>query len=917
MANPISFGFRKLTDALHARRPMPLPQRLALPVSGSSIGNTRGIVDLVVLGATNVASTTLYELAAQHLPGYSTSLTDQMSHDVGAEGVFYRQIVIEPPKLKETSEKKIYVCLPTMNAKEKIAGFLDMLTGDLALPPTAVDVELLICANGCKDETEKEILRYLLQNPLPYRVKFQIIKGRVGKVRTVNLLQAESKRSLEIDRQSRGRLDGYTYFSDDDVIIVCKDPGKSGIKTCVKLIEEKHVGAVSGLYAIPKLDLDYKHPWETMWEVLNGVRRLPVYASEIAQIYGGGWACRIEDYPAEAVPVGLTYEDCYLSLHFFHRGKGVVATPELLLWHPIPDNMSDSLGRWLRDSGHWEELKRSLLELGAFSPDEIQAFHDTRKAGFAHVTEAIDGLPIYHPHRVANWANWQIRLSLMWLQNHDFVPSQFRISSLQFYRIKSGLPLSEMQASVRRNPYVLYQQLLGRTTEMIDALEKAECLDANEVRYLREVVPPYEALKRMEKIVLRAENIPQARAAAAGNQDLSTFLSLIEYSSRLRGNFLQPDFMRSLLKGAGIELQGEVRVSEVVGGKVGYAYRVTAENGSYFVKYTDVLGKDFTPIFEERKDIYYYLLNESFFRSFAGEERSVETIYPSLETARTHQAGPEFGLQKVLNRVVIQRDLSDQFENYDEEIIGRRERFSESKKAQARLSLYAGSLGKFHAASQGVRADLLNGTTKDSMVSAMAAIKDDLVGLSPLQHAKWLRSQYWRFSEFRKIFMGGANGTALLDFSPRERKELSKRWLGTVLSSANGLSRHGAIGHFDYKPQNCFIEREGDAFKVFDFKRAGFVDPALEAAEGLFQRLRNEWDRETVEGEDQVAEGKKIVETFVESYLSEFTLGEIEKEEIGNRIKEFCAYFIINGSTERRQNITMLQARELCFWLLG
>lgn len=878
---------------------------LSRPVSNSvkaqiSPFRQASLHERIVYGEISMARRLLAQLAG---PSRSCVVDDFVSKEPSCIGLFCRKIVVDQQIENVNLNNKIYVCVPTKNSVKKINDYLEKLLRDLkAGGETAdFDIELFIFANGCCDGTEAKILHALVNNEMSYKATILISRESRGKSAAINALKAEVDLVFQRDRARKPGIKPYIFFSDDDIVIKNLLSAGSGVCQLVELLEKHELSAASGNYYVENIGLQVSHPLKSFWRYLNGVRRR--YVVGIQQIYGGGWVCRLDQFPAGGVPENLVADDCYLSLHFFHRG-GVRSFPGVLLLVPLPETLIDSCGRWLRDSGAWQQLKSYVLQQGLFSDAEILAFHEARKESFSIITDLIRMHSHLHPQRIANWLNWQIRQALMWLQEKKYVSDRFRPDTLEFYRIQQ--PSSLQGGDVGVTAFEQYSYLQKKSWLLVDGAG----LDEDQSRILKQPgLAGYDRLKKLEQLIADPELRSRVENAANHQPLLKSWLAMVDYLASIRLNLNRPAFIRNLLANAGLPLEGEFSVTPIESGMIGFSYIISNEKQSLFVKYSDALGKIFPPIFEERREIYHQLLGDKLVSDLVGPQYAIEALYPSLEQARANLSVPELGSQRVLNRLIVKEDLSGRFWPYDEEIARRTEPFSRSYLAQARLASYAEVLGKMHARSVSLRRQYLAGH-REGLAGYLFDIKDELVGVNPADHRHWLENTNYMFSHIRRRLSG----------SP----VLAKRWRKLAVRSAAALAQYGTIGHFDYNPNDVMVGREKGEIKIFDFKRVGFTDPALEAATALSRRLRCEWRKNGFSEREIVSESQKIINNFLADYLVPIRveLGEKTSRSIEQRICEFCGFLVLNlqeGERQRFENPVMANQsfKDLAGWLFS
>jgi len=859
----------------------------------------RNRYDFTVLGSLPNARKALAFLANGR---FTCSVDDAVSNHPGARNIFYRRICLTPTAYRLNSNHKVYVCIPTMNSANKISACLRELLNDLDMRGSAIQVdrELFVCVNGSSDGTEVAALRELLSPHYKCRVNLLIVKDKTGKAAAMNVLQAEVAMAAERDKLGNPDLEPYIYFMDDDVRIGAERVEYSGIKGIVGQINRGYATAVSGNLYVDYLGIDCLHPIETFWRHLNGARKR--FVVEIPQLYGAGWGCRLADYPAAGVPRSLVGEDCYLSLFFDYAGS-VRSLPDVRLSVPLPETAADSCGRWLRDSVAWEQIKRYVRHNNLFPDEAIARFHERRKQAFAEITATIGALPLLHPIRLANWLNWQIRLGLEGLQKRGMVPREFSVDGLEFFRIGQSARPADVSS-----PYQTYCQLKAEVPAIITVLGQEKCLNEEQIDSLSDHhLTDYEKLKILEKALEDPATREKAKQAAAQNILVEQFISLIEYLEQIKQMLVDPEQVRHLFKLAGIDLVGTLTIEAIGSGKVGFSYVVRDESHAYYYKYSDVLGKDFPPIFEERAEVHQHVLANCLAAEYVGQDRVMNVLYPSLEEARDALRRPEFGSQKILHRMMIEQDVSGSYRLYDQAIINSPARFSLDPIAHRQLVGYAQVLARLHGGSLALKRKYARGEAS-GLVAHLQLLGDrQIVGLDPQAHKKWLATLNYMFNNVRRFINNSAGQEKLyLEQLAASRAGLASRWQRLIDASADALIEYGALGHLDYSPKNFFvgIGAEADKVKVFDFKQIGFVDPALEAATALARRLRAEWRRETVGDRDLYPETQAIIDLFVRAYLKEFSDygGELIAGKIEKRLKEFCAFLILDMIPNESKN---------------
>jgi len=212
------------------------------------------------------------------------------------------------------NQHQVSVCVPAYNEQEHIRRLLDYLHNS---DPTTVN-EILVCANGCTDNTENIVQEYASLDD-----RIRLLHSSMGKPNAWNGLVKKAKHNTLV-------------FLDADVI-----PHEGSIGLLVERLHEKKefiiVGGVN------------THPvnYQDIGSVIGGLLFTFVQQSALA---GGFYAfkkdrllARIKEWSFEEMPANIIAEDTWLQCllkrneyAMVHEAKTTelpLTPPDLLVWH--------------------------------------------------------------------------------------------------------------------------------------------------------------------------------------------------------------------------------------------------------------------------------------------------------------------------------------------------------------------------------------------------------------------------------------------------------------------------------------------------------------------------------------------------------------------------------------------------------
>gem|GEM_PF-3482511 len=807
---------------------------------------------------------------------------------------------IDPTTFPLGRRKMITVLVPTCNGVNRIERTLQSIIADLKKLPEDCVWEIMVCVNGTNDGTLRVLEKFMITHPDAALTILAIPKrlSSPGLVTSENLLQREAYQKYRALRERQGDISSFIHVSDDDITLPVRGD-RSAIGENVRLLTDSPgLLAVSGHYVVgeaPMQDEESSSLLSRLIARVNASRKYAVFVSAVPQLYGGAMTMSTKNWPASGVDVNAGATDCWLSIHFWQRaidelgldallqniadlgsdGYPVRSNPYVPVEHPVPATLKGTLRRMIRDL-YFGRLARS-----AGSRAAVELFESLREDDFSRVTRRVKSLSPFDPIRIAHVGNTLIFKVASWLDRSDARRSLLIPNLKSFFRDDIALPAFEAEAEadvpLKNLPlFERYRALMGRAREIYEfMLERSIVLGTVENADRLSDLQLLKAIESMLIVELGAD-LQDIKKLSSDNEAAHEFIGLLQEVYQQRENLLNPSFIKSLFRKAGINLKGKVEVSRVLStGRVNLIFFVKAGGESYFVRYLDPVGLDFPPLLPEKAARLATVIAENIFSELLDRRRVVTSIYPDVSGAkRQFLERPSDQESRLLSRMMIQKDLKGEFSLLRDFISGK-EAFQGNVFDLA--SSYAALIGDLHNSSWGmrnpsVRREMGERTPTLSVLEEVIKLGDpELVrNVDVGEYANWLKHKWWRLSNLRKLLKrNGAPATA----HPLSRKLFSSlsskisfpRELNLAITdSIRALEEHGSLGHLDYSPKNTFRSRDRDLIKMFDFEFLGFVDPAVDASVALYRFLL---DR-IAHGSDplELDEALRIIDSFMGSY---------------------------------------------------
>lgn len=325
------------------------------------------------------------------------------------------------------------------------------------------------------------------------------------------------------------------------------------------------------------------------------------------------------------------------------------------------------------------------------------------------------------------------------------------------------------------------------------------------------------------------------------DDDLVRLVKVVERSARLDRMVRNEEVLRTLFGKARLPLTGPLRLAKTpVTGRANVSFLVHTDNERYFLKYHAPLGSEFFQRHAPGKAVFTSVLCNRLHAALLGDERVIEILYPSLESASDRRSGnePSGDLEFLSDAILIQPDVSEacvELVRYHELDLS----------VQQAAVVLARALGQRHGLSHGIAARYRDEVRRDEVLRLLDAAGEDIRFPSSLSYEAWIACRHWIRKPFDTMLQYASMGRRAL-FSHVQAVlagggfDLSVLYHELCCRSVERFDEHAVLGHLDLTMKNVFVSRASPSeYKLFDFDYVAFVEPAYERGNSLYTVLRH------------------------------------------------------------------------------